>query len=308
MNESPSSLRERNSQGTPILDAATAAEVRRLQLRGRRNLTMDLLGEYRSAFRGSGLIFTDLREYEPGDDIKHIHWKASARTGRVYVKSYDEERRLRVVIALDTSHSLQFGVGQRRLDRTREFCALIALLTQQSQDALGLALMDTRLHFYLEPRQYRAQASRVLATLCQRSITTGRTDLANCFSELHRRCHKPSIMFLISDFVSGRYEQELRMLSHRHDVVCVMPARPSVQDLRGFGLVQLIDPETGAQRLIDTSSTRAITAYQRCEEQREQSVRELCQRVDADILVLRSTPLHDLKLFLERRRARQRSI
>lgn len=291
-----------------MLDAHTVAEVRRLQLRSRRNLSMDLLGEYRSAFRGTGVIFTDLREYEPGDDIKHIHWKASARTDRIYVKSYEEERRLRVLLALDTSHSLRFGVGQRRVEKTREFCALIALLTQQSHDALGMALFDNDLRVYLDPRQYRSQASRLLSTLCRYPHTTGTTDLAVSLQAIQKRCHKPSIVFLISDFVSADYERQLQMLSHRHDVICVLPGSPSIEELRGNGLLLLADPETGQQALVDTSSARVMRAYAARESERQKAIGELCKRAGVDTLLIGEKPLADLKKFLERRRARQRSI
>ena len=126
-----------------LLRPGIVTELKRLQLRTRRSLNADIMGNYRSAFRGSGLVYSDLREYQPGDEVKSIHWKASARTGRVYVKSYEEDRQLRIVLCLDISRSTLFGKATSKQDKILEFAALIALLAQNNQDALGVCLFSS---------------------------------------------------------------------------------------------------------------------------------------------------------------------
>jgi uncharacterized protein (DUF58 family) len=154
------------------------AELRRLQLRSRKLVTGDLLGQYRSAFRGSGLVFSDLREYQPGDDIKHIHWKATARTGTVFIKSYEEDRQLRVLLAVDTSPSMRAKLGNQAYTKALEFCSLIGSLTQSGNDMLGLFLFAESPGEFIPPSARQRRFSRILSALMNaHSDASALTDL-----------------------------------------------------------------------------------------------------------------------------------
>ncbi|NMC63029.1 MAG: DUF58 domain-containing protein, partial [SAR324 cluster bacterium] len=120
------------------LGKSVRSEIARLHLSTRRSLNSDLVGQYRSAFRGQGLLLSDLREYQPGDDLKHIHWKASARSGKMYVKSFEEERELRIMLAIDISNSTNYGKDKSNFQRALEFSAAVTALAQSAQDSVGL--------------------------------------------------------------------------------------------------------------------------------------------------------------------------
>ena len=143
------------------LPAPTPTELKRITLRSRRLVTGDLLGQYRSAFRGTGLVYTDIRAYQPGDDVKHIHWKATARTGTVFVKSYEEDRQLRVLLAVDTSASMRAPQSTEAFAKALEFTALVGALTLRGNDQLGLLRFGESVEGYLPPKSGRKRHSLI---------------------------------------------------------------------------------------------------------------------------------------------------
>ena len=185
----------------PTIQTAQLTELRRIQLRSRRLVTGDLLGQYRSAFRGSGLLFSDLREYQPGDDVKHIHWKATARSGKVFVKSYEEDRQLRIVLLVDTSPSMHATLGQQSSSRAVEFCSLIGSLAQRGNDLLGLLLFSDSPGEFLPPASGQKRYSRIVSSLLTaRSEGGSVTDVAKALEYLSTANPKSSIIFVLSDF------------------------------------------------------------------------------------------------------------
>lgn len=265
---------------------AFSAELRRVQLRSRRLITGDLLGNYRSAFRGSGLVFSDLRAYQPGDDIKHIHWKATARTGTVFVKSYEEDRQLRVLLVIDTSASMRAAVGVQAYTKAIEFCSLIGSLTQRGNDLLGLLLFGEKPGEFLPPKAGPKRLARILAAV-MRADPTGesRTDMTKALEYVATSVRKPSIVFVISDFECPPFSDALKKALVRHDVI-LTHIQPPLTTLPALGLVTFRDAETGEVCVVDTRSRSVQRSWAQALERRKNVVKTLAKQCGADHIVI----------------------
>jgi uncharacterized protein (DUF58 family) len=280
---------------------ALPAELRRIQLRSRKLVTGDLLGQYRSAFRGSGLVFSDLREYQPGDDIKHIHWKATARTGTVFVKSYEEDRQLRVILAVDTSASMRAAIGQQSFSKALEFCALIGSFTQRGNDLLGLQLFADIPGAFLPPKAGPKSFGRILSSLSTEVTQAAPlTNTASALEHISSTVKKPSIIFVISDFECADFLDALSKLSTRHDVVLVQ-IQPSLQNLPHAGLVSFRDAESGEICCVDTSSKAVQRAWSKALELRRLATKEIAKQSGSDHIVITDSASRPLVQLMKER-------
>ena len=289
-----------------LLSPAMLSELRRIELRSRRAIDSTLAGVYRSAFRGSGLVFSDLREYQPGDDVKHIHWKASARTGRVFVKSYDEERLLNIVLAVDISRSTAFGKERSKHRRAIEFAALVTMLAAQNRDAAGLCLFGREVHEFLTPSARRAQIHRIISCLLSPPELSQGTSLAAALRHIRMHQRRAAVVFVVSDYISPPFEEELRFLSRRHDVILCMLADELDYELPRAGIVEFADAESGERIMLDTSRDKLAVWLRAQHERRRLEMRSLAQSCQADFLDLEGNPLSALASLMHRRTARQR--
>lgn len=293
------------SQFEKYLDPKLLAELRRIQLRTRRSISSDLIGQYRSAFRGSGLVFSELREYQPGDDVKHINWKVSARSDKVFVKSYEEERQLNIVVALDISRSTLFG-SRSKHDKALEFAALISILAHQSRDAVGLCLFSKEIEVYLPTSPKRSQLYRILSELLVQRELMPETNLAAALSHLSSHQRKRSFIFIVSDFYSPSYEKELKELAYRHEVVCVLLEDLLDSELPAVGMVEFIGAESGERIVLDCSSKASRSALRNMHNSRIRSVQDLCEKAGCDFIRVNESALAPLAALMRRRTARQR--
>lgn len=276
-------------------------ELRRLQLRSRRLVTGDLLGQYRSAFRGSGLVFSDLREYQPGDEVKQIHWKATARTGTVFVKSFEEDRQLRVLIAVDVSASMQASFGHQSRSKAIEFCALIGSLTQRGNDLLGLLTFADNPGTYLEPKAGPRRFSRLLSALLKDPETLStKTDVAVALDHLGSTLRRSSIIFVVSDFECDDFSQSLSKLTARHDVILVQ-IQPPESGLLSAGIVTFRDAESGATCVVDTSSKRVQAAWASALTSSSHRIAEMARQGSADHIVVRDNAAQPLISLMRER-------
>jgi uncharacterized protein (DUF58 family) len=285
----------------PIGSLTLPVELRRIQLRSRKLVTGDLLGQYRSAFRGSGLIFSDLREYQPGDDIKHIHWKATARTGTVFVKSFEEERQLRVMLAVDTSQSMRASWGEQSFSRAVEFCSLIGALTQRGNDMLGLTTFADTVTASLPPKAGPKLYSRILSTLLQESTRSSQTtDLARALEHLMSTLRRTSIIFILSDFECDVPKDLIARLCTRHDVVLVQ-FQPPESRLISAGIVSFRDAETGQLCSVDTSSKRVQRAWAEALAKRRANLKAIAKECGADHIIVSDSPAMPLMNLMRER-------
>lgn len=294
---------------TELLTSSLLSELRRLELVTRRKVNADMVGVYRSAFRGSGLVFSDLREYQPGDDTRAIHWKASARTGRVLVKSYEEERQLHVVLAVDTSASMLFASGsgaEQRSNQRRalEFAAALAVLAHSSGDAVGLLTFAAGTERYLAPQSRRSQIRRILLELIRERDRPRKTDLAGALEFLRRNVRPHALIFLISDFVAPDHRDQLRALARRCDLICVRLPDTISPDVAGSGLVEFEDPESGERILLDIGADAAALDALARKHSAETEAR--IRGAGADLLTLRHQPLRQLSELMRARARRMR--
>jgi len=307
----------------PTLSFSLPSELKRIQLRSRRLVTGDLLGAYRSAFRGTGLVFTDLRAYQPGDDVKHIHWKATARTGTVFVKSYEEDRQLRVLLAVDSSASMRtLSLARDGYHRAVEFCAAVGALAQRGNDLIGLALFNDNVHTFLPPASGAKRLQSLLAALLSANASADRvtnshteaaerwqnsstsTNLAQSLDYLATHQRRAGVIFVISDFVSEPFEPELRKLCINHDVVLVQMETP-YEKVKDSGIVTFRDAESGTHVVIDTSSTRVKDAWNAALQEHQDSLKEISRRCGADHIVITTSATAPLIALMKERSTRQ---
>lgn len=250
---------------TPFLDSDLADEVERLVLASRR-LVRDLsAGDYASAFRGRGIEFQDVREYHPGDDVRAIDWRVTARMGITYLRRHQEERELTMVLLVDRSGST--AVGSRRRTRAQlsaQVAGVLALAAAQANDRLGAAFFDARLEHYVEPHKGRRHALRIIADLLAQgrnpSPAGAATDLAAALTQLELLLPRRAVLIILSDFRSPDFSHPLARIANTHDVVCIQLVDQLESALPPVGLVRLRDPETGLQRIVDAASP-AVRAH-----------------------------------------------
>lgn len=288
-----------------LLDSSLLAELRRIELRTRRSIDSDLMGHYRSAFRGSGLIFSDLREYQPGDDVRHIHWKVTARTSRPFVKTFEEDRQLNILLVVDVSNSTNVGGAKTKHRKALEFAALVTTLGLSNQDAVGLLLFSDKVEEYLPIKRLRSQGKRIISALLKPHALTPRTNIADTLKFVREHQRKRSIIFIVSDFISANFEQELKALSLRHDVIAVLLGEKDTE-LNSCGIVQYVDAESGARIQLDTSSKRVREHYKKLEFGRRKKLLELFRNCAVDQIEIRDLVLKPLLDLMRQRTARCR--
>ena len=251
--------------------------VRRIELRARRVLRDQLAGEYASAFRGRGLEFADIRPYAPGDDVRSIDWKATARLREPYVRRYVEEREQTVLLLIDVSASTAFGPPGRSVrDIALEIGATLGLAAARGNDQVGAVAFSERIEYGVAPAKRPQHVWRIVRDLLTQSGNA--TDLAGAFDYARRLLRRRSIVVVISDFTTdeppAHWQAALRRLGLRHDVVALAVRHPAESALPGGGIVQWADSESGRLLLVDAPRAQAqAAALQRERDALEQQLR-----------------------------------
>jgi uncharacterized protein (DUF58 family) len=230
-------------------------EVRRIEITTRHLVRDIVAGEYSSAFRGRGVEFAEVREYQPGDDVRTIDWNVTARLGSAYVKRYLEERELTVGFVVDFSASKLFGSRLRtKGDLAVEVCAVLALAAARSNDRVGALFFTDRIEHLVTPRKGRRHVLRILSDLLSFQPAGQGTNLTDALEQLEPIYKRRSVLFIVSDFLTTGYGAALSRLARKHDVVAVHLVDPRERALPDAGLIVLRDPESGAWRYVDTGN------------------------------------------------------
>ena len=302
------STREHTSISPEIL-----AAVRRIEIRTRRLVEEVFSGEYHSVFKGTGMEFREVREYVPGDDIRTIDWNVTARTGDPFVKLFEEERELTVMLAVDMSRSGWFGSGERtKVEIAAELCGVLAFCAIANKDKVGLVLFSDKVEKFVPPAKGKNHVLRLIRELLT-FVPSGRgTDLNEPLRLLGSVLKRKATIFLVSDFWAGDFSVSLSVLSRRHDMVAVRIRDPKEAALPAVGLIRWRDAETGAQRLVDSSDrlfagelAAAVAAHDGQLERVLQS--RGVDLVDIDVTRSDVDPLRMFFLAREGRRLRSRS-
>jgi len=237
--------------------------IRRLEIRTRKVVADSLAGQYHSVFKGRGMAFSEVRQYQPGDEIRTIDWNVTARMREPYVKVFTEERELTVMLLVDVSASGDFGSrGRTKSELAAEVAAQIAFSATANNDRVGLILFSDRVEKQVPPRKGRKHVMRVISDILTTRPQGRGTDLSAGLTRLRQLAPRRAVTFLISDFLAHGYAAPLRLVARRHDLVPVVLSDPMEEALPALGLVELEDPETGERVLVDASSTvvrRALT-------------------------------------------------
>ncbi len=231
-------------------------KIKAIQIRTQRTVTDLMAGEYESAFKGRGMEFEEVREYRPGDDIRHIEWKVTARTGVPHVKEHREERELTVMLLVDLSSSGAFGSGSKQKNElAAEVAAVLAYTAIKSNDRVGLIVFTDHVECYIPPKKGRAHVWRVIREILSFRPSRRSTDLEGALEFLAKVAPRRVVAFVLSDFQDDGYEERLRIAAKRHDLTAISVTDPREVELPKIGLIELEDAETGQTLLIDTSDS-----------------------------------------------------
>jgi len=230
-------------------------KVKRIEITTRGLVNDVFSGEYHSVFKGRGMEFAEVREYQIGDDIRTIDWNVTARQGRPYVKVFEEERELTVMLLVDVSSSGEFGTfEQMKGEIAAEICALLAFSAIKNNDKVGLIIFSDQVEKYVAPKKGKSHVLRVIREILYHEPQGTQTNIAEALEFLSRVTRRRSVVFLVSDFLSSGYEKALQIANKRHDIVAVTISDPREIDLPNVGFIELEDAETGETFLVDTSS------------------------------------------------------
>jgi uncharacterized protein (DUF58 family) len=227
------------------------SQLNLLELKCRRPVEHLLAGEYRSVFRGRGVEFEDVRPYQPGDDVRMMDWKVTARMGEPYIKRYIEEREQFIYLLVDVSASMLHDVNGQKRQTMSEICALLTLAAVKNNDRIGLILFSNRIEHIVAPSKGRSHAMRIMDELMHFEPKDRGTDFTEMIGRFGYIARKHSIAFVVSDFMADGYAQELQSLAFRHDINAIHLYDSHVLDPKVAGLVRMRDSETDEQRVVD---------------------------------------------------------
>lgn len=240
-------------------------KVRKIEIKTRGLSQNIFAGQYHSAFKGRGMAFSEVREYQYGDDVRDIDWNVTARFHRPYVKVYEEERELTVMLLVDLSGSLDFGsVQQTKRDLVTEIASTLAFSAIQNNDKIGVILFTDRIEKYIPPKKGRKHILYIIHELLNFEPAGIRTDIGMAVSYLTQVMKRRCTAFLLSDFYSrSDFSKPIQIANSKHDVVAIQVYDPRAKSLPDIGLMKVRDAETGHEMIIDTSSAKLRQAHAR---------------------------------------------
>lgn len=263
--------------------------LRRLEIRTRKVVSDMLAGQYQSVFKGRGMAFSEVRPYQPGDEIRFIDWNVTARMSEPFVKVFTEERELTVMLLVDVSGSKEFGSGARtKAEIAAEVAAQVAFSATANNDRVGLILFSDRVELTVPPRKGRKHVMRLITEILSCKPAGKGTDLSAPLTWLSRVVPRKAVVFLVSDFLAQGYDRELKLVGRKHDLVPVVLRDPLEDAFPALGLVQLEDPETGEVLLVDSSDPFVRARYDAAVESERKARLELFRRLELDHVELRA--------------------
>lgn len=262
-------------------------KVRRIEIKTRGLTRHIFAGEYHSAFKGRGIAFSEVREYQYGDDIRSIDWNVTARFNHPYVKVYEEERELTVMLLLDVSGSGNFGttVSFKR-DIMTEVAAVLSFSAIYNNDKIGVIFFTDRVEKFIPPMKGRKHILRIIRELLDFRPSSSMTNMSEPLRYLTNAIKKRCTAFIISDFIAPEFEEALRIAASKHDVVALKVTDPFEKSLPDVGLIRVVDSETNAEKWIDTSSGQTRKSYSEWWKSHIESVRNRFNRCGVDFTEL----------------------
>ena len=264
--------------------------VRQIEIKTRGLSNNIFAGEYHSAFKGRGMAFSEVREYQYGDDIRDIEWNVTARFNKPYVKVFEEERELTVMLLVDVSGSLHFGTErQMKRDMLTEIAATLAFSAIQNNDKIGVIFFSDRIEKFIPPKKGRKHILYIIRELLDFKAQSPRTDVGQAVQYLTQALKRRCTAFLLSDFMDQKdFRQPLTIANRKHDVVAIQVYDRRIQELPDVGLMKVRDAETGFERFIDTSDRRMREAQRQWWRQRSEYLHDTFSRSNIDSVSVRT--------------------
>jgi uncharacterized protein (DUF58 family) len=283
-------------------------KIRHIQIMAKKAVTDILAGEYHSVFKGRGMEFDEVREYQPGDDIRTIDWNVTARTGVPHIKRYVEERELTVLLMVDLSASGQFGSTRKTKNEVAaELCGLLAFSAIRNNDKAGLLVFTDDIELYIPPRKGTRHVLHIIREVLRLRPQGKKTDINHALNHISRLFKKKAVLFLISDFRAPDFSKSIRAASKRHDIIALSITDPAELVLPKTGLVELYDNETGEILLVDSSSKEVRRNFSRISMARQADLATMLkkQAIDHVPIMTEDDYVSDLVHFFKSRERRK---
>lgn len=237
-------------------------KVRKIEIKTRRLSDHIFGGEYHSTFKGRGMTFSEVRQYQFGDDVRNIDWNVTARYNEPFVKVFEEERELTMMLMVDVSGSEMFGTSQQfKNEVVTEIAATLAFSATQNNDKIGLILFSDKVELYIPPKKGRSHVLRIIRELIEFEPESKQTNIAEALKFMQNVMKKKAIVFVLSDFIADDYHQTMKIVSGKHDVTGIRVYDKREEEIPNLGMVQMEDEETGELMLVNTSSKRVRLNY-----------------------------------------------
>ena len=264
-------------------------KVRKIEIQTRKLSAQVFSGEYHSAFKGRGMAFSEVREYMHGDDIRSIDWNVTARFNHPYVKIFEEERELTVMLLVDVSGSGEFGTHKQfKRELITELCAVLAFSAIENNDKAGVIFFSDKIEKFITPKKGKAHILRIIRELINFEPESKGTDIGGAIRYFNNMIKKKCIAFLISDFMSKGYADALKIASKKHDLAAIRIYDERESEMPDVGLVRFTDSETGQVSVLDTSNINARRDYNLWWKQNDRQITDLLNRSGVDFTTLRT--------------------
>ena len=285
--DNPTSVTDES--GTALTTAEIIQKVRDLEIKSKKITTHLFTGEYHSAFKGKGMRFREVREYVQGDDPRFIDWNVSARFSHPFTKLFEEERELNMMLLIDTSTSNLFGtIGKRKKDLITELAAVLTFSAISNNDKVGVIFFSNKIEKYIPPKKGRHHALYIVRELLTVEPKTKGTNIDAAIRYFNNTTGQKSIAFLLSDFLDAGYENDLKVIGEKHDVIGIKVYDKMDMQLPDAGLIQLEDAETGKIKWVDTSSELVRYTYQQQFFAQTETCKRFFLKAGADLLHVRT--------------------
>ena len=285
------------------------AKVRQIEIRTRRLVSDLMIGQYQSIFKGQGMDFDDIREYQPGDEIRHIDWNVTARLNQPFIKQYVEERELTVMLVVDSSASGTFGSGeQTKRDLAAEVAALLAFAAQRNNDKVGLTLFTERVEKYVAPAKSNRHVLRLVRDILDHTPDHRGGDLRHTLQHLQKTFRRRAVMVVLSDFLDPLPVSALQQARRRHDVIAIQITDLHEEKLPTLGRITIEDAETGEVGEVTLRSEEELSAFSRQQAHAQEELEQQLSGIGIDHIRLRTNESYipGLSKFFRTRIERQR--
>ena len=268
-----------------MIPAEILKKVRLIEIKTRHIVNNIFGGEYHSAFKGMGMEFAEVREYYPGDDIRAIDWNVTARTGKPFIKKYDEERELTVMLIVDVSASGFFGTGESlKSDIMIELASILSFSAIKNNDKVGLLLFSDKIEEFIPPKKGKSHVLRVIREMIYHKAKDRKTDISIALEHIQKVLKRKSIIFLLSDFWDDSYHQTMKLINKKHDLINIQILDKAEIAIPKLGMVKFHDAETQKSAWIDTNNKQVQNISTKYIQNKNKVIKEFCKKNKIDFI------------------------